>query len=102
MKNNIAPQSNKERESFKRYNEFRTVKVNSDRIDFDLSCEHVEDLIKKHQNYYEGISSFGFNIFDFANSVGRNMQMPFMAASILKKNNILQTVDYHKFLQFFT
>ena len=26
--------------------------------------------------------------------------MPFMATSLLKMNNLLQIVDYHKFLQF--
>lgn len=30
------------------------------------------------------------------------MQMPFMATAILKKNNLLQIIDFHKFLQFTT
>jgi hypothetical protein len=29
----------------KRYSEFKSVKVNKDRIDFDLSVEHVEELM---------------------------------------------------------
>jgi hypothetical protein len=69
----MSPKTKSEKESFKRYNDFRTVKVNSDRIDFDLSCEHVEDLIKKNHTYYEGISTYNFNIFEFSRAVGRNM-----------------------------
>jgi hypothetical protein len=69
MKSNLE----KEKESFKRYNDFRTVKVNSDRIDFDLSCDKVEDLIKTHHSYYDGISTYSFNIFEFSRDVGRNM-----------------------------
>jgi len=68
-----SPKTKAEKESFKRYNDFRTVKVNSDRIDFDLSCEHVEDLIKKHSQYYDGIGKYSFNIFEFSRAVGRNM-----------------------------
>lgn len=77
-------------------------KINQDRIDFDLSCEHVEALIKQHHKHFENINSFDFNLFEFSEEVGRNMQMPFMATSILKHNNLLQIVDYHKFIQFFT
>lgn len=29
----------------KRYSEFKSVKVNKDRIDFDLQVEHVEELM---------------------------------------------------------
>jgi len=38
--------SQREKEAFKRYNDFRTVKVNSDRIDFDLKTEDLEKLIE--------------------------------------------------------
>ena len=101
---NFSPRSQAERERqiFKRYNEFRTVKVNSDRIDFDLKCEDIEKMLQKYEHFYEGISSFHFDIFDFSRTVGRNMQMPFMATAILKKNNLLQIIDFHKFLQFTT
>lgn len=53
--------------------DFRSVKVNGDRIDFDLSTDHVEKLIEKHPEFYEGIDTFAFNIFDFSKTVGRNM-----------------------------
>ena len=86
---NIQSKSQREKEAFKRYNEFRNVKVNSDRIDFDLKCEEIEKMIQEHASYYEGISSWHFNIFEFSRAVGRNMQMPFMATTVLKKNNLL-------------
>jgi len=102
-KNNTSDtKTEAEKQSFKRYNEFRTVKVNSDRIDFDLKCQDVEDLIQKHATFFDGIDSWHFDIFEFSRAVGRNMQMPFMATSLLKKNNLLQCVDFHKFLQFTT
>lgn len=52
------PQASKAKETFKRYHEYRNVKVNSDRIDFDLKCEDVEALIKRYENFYNGIDSF--------------------------------------------
>jgi len=41
----IEDDRQKVHEKLKRYSEFKSVKVNTDRIDFDLSNEHVEDLI---------------------------------------------------------
>lgn len=76
-------------------------KINAGRIDFDLETEFIENLVDKHIEYYHGINSFTFNIFEMARTVGRNMQMPFIATSILRQNNLLQCVDFHKFLQFF-
>lgn len=46
------------------------------------------------------MDSFQFNIFDFVNEVGRDMQMPIIASSLLKKNDLLGTVDQQKFLNF--
>ena len=69
----INPNANKANEAFKRYNDFRSVKVNSDRIDFDLKCEDLENLININQRYYNEMDSFHFNIFEFSNEVGRNM-----------------------------
>lgn len=74
--------------------------MNTDRIDFDLSIDHVEDLMKQHYWYVEEMSSYKFNIFNFSKNVGRNMQMPFLATNLLRKNNLLQSIDHHKFLQF--
>ena len=85
-------------DKLKRYSEFKSVKVNTDRIDFDLSTEHIEELTKQHYSYVDDMSSYKFNIFNFAQNVGRNMQMPFMATTLLRKNNLLQSVDHHKFL----
>ena len=65
-------------------NDFKQVRINSDRIDFDLSIDHVDKLILKHEDYYHKVNSFDFNIFEFSKTVGRNMQMPFMATSLLK------------------
>lgn len=65
-------------------NDFKQVRINSDRIDFDLSTDHVDKLILKHEDYYHKVNSFDFNIFEFSKTVGRNMQMPFMATSLLK------------------
>jgi hypothetical protein len=70
-------------------NDFKQVRINSDRIDFDLSVDHVDKLILKHEVFYNKVNSFDFNIFEFSKSVGRNMQMPFMATSLLKQNNLL-------------
>jgi len=78
--------------------DFKNIRINSDRIDFDLSVDHIDKLIKKHEDFYHKVNSFEFNIFEFSKTVGRNMQMPFMATSLLKQNNLLQTVDHHKFL----
>jgi len=80
--------------------DFKSVRINSDKIDFDLSIDKVDKLLLKHEVFYEQILRFDFNIFEFSKSVGRNMQMPFMASSLLKHNNLLQAVDHHKFLQF--
>ena len=52
---------------------FRSVKINGDMIDFDLSTEHVQNLMSKHPQFYEQINSFNFNIFQFSQTVGRNM-----------------------------
>ena len=41
----IENEGQKVHEKLKRYSEFKSVKVNTDRIDFDLSNEHVEDLM---------------------------------------------------------
>ena len=72
--------------------EFKSIKINSDKIDFELSYDMVEKLIFKHEKFHQGILSFDLNIFEFSKSVGRNMQMPFMATSLLKHNNLLQSV----------
>ena len=42
-------------------------------IDFQLSPKKIQELMKRHQDYYYGISTFEFNIFEFSNTVGRNM-----------------------------
>ena len=36
------------------------------KIDFQMTIEEIQDLIKKHQDYYYGLSTFDFNIFEFA------------------------------------
>ena len=64
--------------------DFRTIIINSDRIDFDLSIAQVEKLINKHEKFYEAVNYFDFNVFEFSKTVGRNMQMPFMATALLK------------------
>lgn len=73
----------------------------ADKIDYELTTDHMESLLEKHQDFYDAVNSFDFNIFQFSRSVGRDMQMPLLATSLLKQNNLLQFVDYHKFLQFF-
>ena len=50
----------------KRYSEFKSVKVNKDRIDFDLSVEHVEELMNQHNFYLDDIKNYKFNIFNFS------------------------------------
>ena len=54
----------------------------------------------QNQHYEQQIDSFDFNIFEFTYTVGRNMQMPIMATMLLKKNNLIQAVNFPKFLQF--
>ena len=39
----------------KRYSEFKSVKVNKDRIDFDLSVEYVEEMLNQHSFYMDDI-----------------------------------------------
>ena len=75
--------------------------INRDKIDFELSTESMDTLIEKHQDHYNSVNDFSFNIFEFSQSVGRNMQMPILATSLLKQNDLLSHVDYHKFLKFF-
>lgn len=53
--------------------DFKSVRINSDKIDFDLSIDKVDKLIMKHEDYFHKILSFDFNIFEFSRSVGRNM-----------------------------
>ena len=48
-------------------------KINSDRIDFDLTTDHIESLSEKNAEWIKEINSFYFHIFDFAKAVGRNM-----------------------------
>lgn len=42
-------------------------------IDFQLKAEQIQEAIKAHQDLYYSISTFEFNIFEFAEMVGRNM-----------------------------
>jgi len=74
---------------------------NSEKIDFELTTDTMEILLEKHNDFYEAVNSFEFNIFEFAKTVGRNMQMPLLATSLMKQNNLLQYVDQSKFLKFF-
>jgi hypothetical protein len=60
-----------------------------DKIDFELTTDTMEILMDKHNDFYEGVNSFDFNIFEFARNVGRNMQMPLLATSLMKQNNLL-------------
>lgn len=76
--------------------------IASDKIDFELTTDTMDILLEKHNDFYEGVNSFDFDIFEFARTVGRNMQMPLLATSLMKQNNLLQYVDHHKFLKFFS
>jgi hypothetical protein len=62
-KSSIEKEDKKVRDKLKRYSEYKSVKVNTDRIDFDLQNEHVEDLINQHYEYVDEISTYKFNIF---------------------------------------
>ena len=57
---------------------------NTDKIDFELTTESMDGLIIKHQDYCNGVNSFTFNIFEFSQLVGRNMQMPILATALMK------------------
>ena len=70
------------------------------RIDFQLTLEDVEEILKKHQDFYYAISTFEFNIFEFSKTVGRNMQMPVLASTIMDLNGLSKIINQKKFLQF--
>jgi len=63
--------------------------MGGDKIDYELTTDHMESLLEKHQDFYDAVNSFDFDIFEFARSVGRNVQMPLLATSLLKQNNLL-------------
>ena len=63
-------------------------KANELDIDFVISTDQVQEAIQTHQNFYEAINSFEFNIFEFSDVVGRQMQMPFVATSLIQHNNL--------------
>ena len=48
-----APPVKGAKDTFKRYYDFRSVKVNSDRIDFDLKCEDVELMIANNDIFFD-------------------------------------------------
>ena len=60
----------------------------------------VDKSIRDNQHFYLAVNEFSFNIFDLCRNVGRHMQMPFIASSIIKLNNLQERVDYEKFLKF--
>jgi len=53
----------------------------------------MQDLIAKHPHFYNGLSTFEFNIFELTNAVGRNMQMTFMATALMDLNGLTQKYD---------
>lgn len=69
-------------------------------IDFELSPQQVEELIAKHPNFFNGLSTFEFNIFELTEAVGRNMQMPFVATALMELNGLTQKYNKEKFLEF--
>ena len=56
--------------------------------------------MQRHPDQFEAINSFDFNLFEFTNTVGRNMQMPFIATALLQQNDLMKVVDYNKYLNF--
>lgn len=53
-----------------------------------------------HPEFYQAVNSFDFNLFEFTEAVGRNMQMPFIATALLEHNDLIKVVNYDKFLTF--
>ena len=72
----------------------------STNIDFEVTTDDVQAIIKQHQDLYFGISTFEFNIFEFSKTVGRQMQMPTMAMALIDINGLNTKVDESKFLKF--
>lgn len=74
--------------------------ASSTNIDFEVTTDDVQAIIKQHQDLYFGISTFEFNIFEFSKTVGRQMQMPTMAMALIDINGLNTKVDEGKFLKF--
>ena len=72
----------------------------STNIDFEVTIDDVQAIIKQNQDLYFGISTFEFNIFEFSKTVGRQMQMPTMAMALIDINGLNNKVDESKFLKF--
>ena len=60
----------------------------------------VQNVIKAHPKFFQGINTFEFNLFEFTEAVGRNMQMPFIATGLIEHNDLMSIIDYEKFLTF--
>ena len=43
------------------------------KIDFKVTQDDINEILKNNQDFYYGISTFEFNIFEFVRTVGRNM-----------------------------
>jgi hypothetical protein len=76
--------------------------ANAEKIDFELNTDTMDTLLEKYNDFYENVNSFEFDIFEFAKTVGRNMQMPILATSLMKQNDLLKYVDQPKFIKFFS
>lgn len=60
----------------------------------------MQGLIAQHPDWYKAISTFSFDIFEFSEAVGRNMQMPFIATALMELNGVAGKIDQNKYLQF--
>jgi len=71
-----------------------------DTLDYQVTREMVAHLIQQHQEDYQSLARFDFNIFKFNAKIGRKNVLPFVAASLLKANKLEGLVDYDKYLKF--
>lgn len=74
--------------------------ADSFQIDYQVTGEEIQAILKDNQNFYYALSTFEFNIFEFSSVVGRTMQMPVLSTALIQLNGLNGLIDQNKFLQF--
>lgn len=63
-----------------------------------VTTEEVDAIVSENPEFYHGLSTFNFNIFEFSCMIGRKMQMPVIAMALIKTNGLNELIDRDKYL----
>ena len=74
--------------------------ITQDHIDVELTTSDVETLAVRHQGILKDLSNFNFNIFEAANTIGRDKYMPVIAWELMKINKVDRQIKHNEFIQF--